>query len=312
MNSERLTRLAPVILLALGACSAERDPGSLYAPGGVDIPVVDAVLVVDEPLPRLILTRTQPPDRPYSLADAAIRGADVRIATDQGDTVRYEESLSPGIYDPLPFPGIVVQPNRTYHLIVISDRGERITASTTTPAMISVREWVLVAGQGNPADRTLRTFAEVGDGVYDAPENRLVYPQGILEARLEEDTARGYQLALFSLDPGSDFVIDPPFFDEEDFESLERNGSSPVLEATDGMIRLPWFAVYFEGRYRYTVQSLDLNTFDLVRSTPQNGFGIGGNAGDNFERPIYHIDGGIGLFGSVSVDSVGFRVLPAP
>ena len=54
-------------------------------------------------------------------------------------------------------------------------------------------------------------------------------------ARLVEDLAPGYQLSLFSLDLGSDFVIDPPFFDEEDFESLERNSSSPVLETIAGL-----------------------------------------------------------------------------
>ena len=90
------------------------------------------------------------------------------------------------------------------------------------------------------------------------------------------------------------------------------NSSSPVFEATDGRVRLPWFAVFFEGRHLYKIQSLDRNTFDLIRSTPQGGLAFGGNAGDNFERPIYHIDGGIGLFGSVSVDSVGFTVWPAP
>jgi hypothetical protein len=278
----------------------------------VDIPVVDAVLVVDQPLPRLLLTRTQPPDRPYSIADAAIRDAEVFIVTDAGDTIPYEPRAASGAYDPLPLPAPIVEPGRSYHLTVITDRGERITASTTTPARLALQEWVLVAGQGNPADRTLRTFTELGGGVYDAPENQLVYPQGILEGRLAGDEALGYQLALFSLDPGADFVIDPPFFDEDDFDSLERSVSSPVLEATDGAIRLPWFAVYFEGRYLFKIQALDRNAYDLVRSTPQGGFGVGGNAGDNFERPIYNVEGGIGLFGAVAVDSVGFRVLPAP
>jgi hypothetical protein len=59
---------------------------------------------------------------------------------------------------------------------------------------------------------------------------------------------------------------------------------------------------------------LDQNWYDLIRSTPEGGggFGIGGEIGDNFERPIFNINGGIGLFGSASVDSVGFFVLPRP
>ena len=53
MSSDRRTNrwpraawllLAP--LLALAACTPERDPATLFAPEGVDVPVVDAVLVV--------------------------------------------------------------------------------------------------------------------------------------------------------------------------------------------------------------------------------------------------------------------------
>ena len=41
-------------------------------------------------------------------------------------------------------------------------------------------------------------------------------------------------------------------------------------------------------------------------------FSRAGLAGDNFERPLFHVNGGIGIFGSASVDSVGFVVLPRP
>ena len=33
-------------------------------------------------------------------------------------------------------------------------------------------------------------------------------------------------------------------------------------------------------------------------------------AGDSFQRPLFRVQGGIGLFGSASVDSIGFVVLP--
>jgi hypothetical protein len=314
LSSERRI-LAVLSLLACGllaACDPDRDPATLFVTQDVDVPVVDALLTVGQPMPRILLSRTQPPDQPYSFEAAAIRDALVMVIRADGDTTRYAEQSLVGFYDPITAPADTVLPDTRYDLVVATDRGERITASTTTPAAISVSEWVLLAGLGNPEDRTLRTFAELGDAVYDAPENQLVYAEGVLDARLDPVVTPGFQLALFSLDLGSDFVIDPPFFDEEDFANLERNGSSPVLEAENGAISLPWFAVYFEGRHLYKVKSLDANTFDLVRSTPQTGFSVGGNAGDNFERPIYNVDGGIGLFGSVAVDSVGFTILPAP
>ena len=301
----------PLIIL-LAACDPQRDPATLFAPTDVDVPVVDGLLVVGQPLPEILLSRTQPADQLYSFRDAAIRGADMRLIVADRDTIVYHESDFIGFYHPVHFTAPLVEPQTTYRLIVDTEQGEHITAETTTPARLSVAEWVLLAGGGNPEDRTLGTFAEFGDLVYEVPENQLIYPQGVIEARLDAPEAPGFQLALFSIDLDSDLVIDPPFLDEEDLAAIERDSSSPVFEATDGRVRLPWFAVFFEGRHLYKIQSLDRNTFDLIRSTPQGGLAYGGNAGDNFERPIYHLDGGIGLFGSVSVDSVGFTVWPAP
>ena len=85
-----------------------------------------------------------------------------------------------------------------------------------------------------------------------------------------------------------------------------------MLSALDGRVRLPWFGIYFEGRHHYKVYAVDRNWYDLVRTTPQTGggLGFGGNAGDGVEPPIFHVEGGIGLFGSASVDSVGFFILP--
>ena len=78
-----------------------------------------------------------------------------------------------------------------------------------------------------------------------------------------------------------------------------------------GTARLPWFAVVFGGRHLFKLYALDQNWFDYTRSSFEGGEAFeGGLAGDNFERPLFSIDGGLGLFGSASVDSVGFFVLP--
>jgi len=122
-------------------------------------------------------------------------------------------------------------------------------------------------------------------------------------------------VAILSLDPDSDYVIDPDFFDEEDFDDLPRNGASPAITAENGALRLPWFAIFFEGRHTIRIYAVDQNWYDLIRSVPKlagGGPGFGGNAGDGFDRPLFHIEGGIGLFGSAAVDSLGFYVLPSP
>ena len=120
------------------------------------------------------------------------------------------------------------------------------------------------------------------------------------------------QISLFSLDPEAGLVIDPPFLDEEDLADLPRSGSSPALSGEEGYVRLPWFSIYYDGRHLYKAFAVDGNWFDLVRSIPQGGGGIGfgGNLGDGVDPPIWHINGGIGLFGSAAVDSLGFFIAP--
>ena len=298
----------------LAACSTDRDPNDLFAPGDVGTIVVDAALIVDEPLPGIFLTRALSPGEPYSLARAALPGAAVMIRF-ENDTVNYAESGRPaGFYAPQRV--LFVRPGVTYTLEVVSAQGERVSAVTTAPPRFKIDEWVLLDDAGDKVRRRLKTFDDVvpKDSVYYAAENQLVYTDGLIEARLTPNAVvPGYQVGVLSIDLDSDFVIDPEFFEPEDFADLERSLSSPVFEARDGTLRLPWFAIYFQERYKMRVYALDRNWYDLVRSTPDGGgFGVGGEIGDNYERPIFNIDGGIGLFGSASVDSIGVYILPRP
>jgi hypothetical protein len=191
---------------------------------------------------------------------------------------------------------------------------EILTATTITPPRLEVADWVLLDEQGEHVLRTLQTFDDAGDSVYNQPENQLVYAEGLLEAWVNPVPAVvAYQAGIYSLDLDSSFAIDADFLDEEDYDEFERNISSPLILPSETTIRLPWFAIYFHGRYKIKIFAVDRNWYDLARSLPEfggGGSGFGGNAGDDFTRPIFHVQGGIGLFGSASMDSVGFFVQP--
>lgn len=299
----------------VGGCSTDRDPSTLFDPEHVGTLVVDAVLFVGEPLPRVVVTRALAPDVPYSDEAAGVEDATVRVEQlPDGPVFEYLSSTRPGVYFPLQPSGTAVLPNTTYDLRVVTQDGDVVRARTTTPRVLDVDTWLLLDESGAVVRRQLETFDSIGDGVYDAPANQLVYADGLLEARFARPNVVAFQIGVFSLDPDSDFVIEPEFFDPEDFESIERQGSSPAIEALDGRLRLPWFTIFFAGRYKIRVLALDPNASDWVRSFPQNdsGFSFGGTLGDNFERPLFHVDGGIGLFGSASADSIGFFVHPRP
>jgi hypothetical protein len=275
--------------------------------------VVDALLTVDQPLPPITLARVLSPEVVYSPEAAAEPGARVRLRLEPENLwIQYSESARPGTYvaDSL----TTVRPETAYELEVVTREGEVLRARTVTPPPLSVRQWLLLDGSGQSILRQLETYESKGDSVYFAPENQLIYAQGLLEARFDRPAVEAFQVGVFSLDPDSDFVIEPEFFEDEDFAEIDRQGSSPAFEARDGTVRLPWFAIFFQGRYQAKILALDTNAYDFLRSVPQNsgGFAFGGSTGENFTRPVFRVEGGIGLFGSASADSVGFFILPRP
>lgn len=298
--------------LMLAGCSTDRKPGELFGPSEADLLVVDALLFVDAPTPTIRLSRTVAPDRPVGPAQGEV-GASVVVRT--GDTVipYLGSGTVPGDYVPTTFHEVL--PATEYELEVLTGRGEILRATTRTPPRFSVHSWLLLDETDLTVRRELLPFDGAGNDSLVFDTNRLVYQDGLLEARFGRPDVPAFQVGLFSLDEDSDFVIDPDFFDPEDFEQIERQNASAALDALDGTVRLPWFAVFFEGRYLIRIHALDRNWYDYIRSDSQlqgGGPGFGGNAGDAFERPIFHIEGGIGLFGSSAVDSIGLRIRPRP
>ena len=300
------------IALFLTACAAERQPGDLFGSVGADSElVVDGLLLVDQPLPELFVRRILPPGQTYSRDAAGVSDAQVRVF--QGDQFfEYApDPAAPGRYLP-PLEAPLVQTTTEYRLEVDVE-GKKVRARTTTPERMQVRQVVLLDEDTQEIMRTLKSFAEVGDEVYTAPENQLTHLEGIIELHLEK-AGKAYQAALFTLEEDAQ-LLDEDFIEiyDRDREDLRAN-QSPPFAASDGIVRWPWFAVVYTGRSLIKVYAVDHNWFEYARASPdqQEQGGFGGMAGDNFERPFFQVEGGIGLFGSASVDSVGFVVLPRP
>ena len=298
-------------LTALVGCKVERDPSSLFGPDASGVLVVDALLIVDKPLPQVLISETVKANAGYSERWEGVGDAEVVIS--QGEqTFLYSPGFAAGSYMP-PSNAPLVLPNTIYNLRVRS-QGREATAQTITPGRFDIQEAVLLDDETLEVIRPLNRYE---DG--NVEENRIVYQDGLLEMRFDPLPVSGYHIAIESLDPTSDFVIYSDLVDEDERADFERYGSSPAFEGTDGIVRFPWFAVAFAGPHVIRIYAVDKNWFDLIRSVPEffqdddgNAFQPGGLAGDNFERPLFHVDGGIGIFGSASVDSVGFVVLPRP
>ncbi len=301
--------LLGLALLVLGGCAAERGPGELFGPAEAGILVIDAQLIVDEPMPAVYLRRTADPAAPYDAAAQGVEQAEMVVSFADGQVRFTADPAVPGRYVTTGEPHQVL-PLTEYHLTVrVGD--EALTAKTSTPDRLQLVELVLLDETSLQVRRQLALFADTDD-VYSVADNQVEYLDGVMEVRtIPAAGAAAYQLALFSLDEASDFVIDADFLEQDDYEEFERQGASPPLDGADGRIRLPWFAVAFAGRHVWHTYALDSNWYDFVRTDPDEGGGrFGELAGDSFRRPKFHVDGGIGLFGSAAVDSVGFVVLP--
>lgn len=309
-------------LLALAAgCSGKRDPKSLLGPTGAGTIVVDARLIVGQIMPEIRLSTTQSPDGVYSWRRSKLSGADIWIYTSDGDTVLFYDQGQGDDYHWFTATSgraLTVRPGTTYFLRVAAPDGRIVTAQTTTPDSFRVREWLLVDDATLAVRRHLARpsdFYSYADSVYIVDSNQLIYQDGLVEARFDRGTAIAFQMALFNLENNSPLLIDADFLSEADKASLDRESSSPPLDAPDGYVRLPWLAVWFEGRHRFRVYSVDRNWYDVARSVRFNGpsgLGFGSGAGDSFEKPIFHVEGGIGLFGSAAMDETGFVVVPRP
>ena len=231
-----MARYVLLLLLPLLACkapgplAADRDPNELFGPSEANLIVVDAILIVDAPLPPIILRHTLAPGHASSAAVKGLEGATVSIH--RGDAVfNYRHDPLRAFHYLPPDDAPVVEPGRRYELRVTTKDALEVRAQTQTPARIRIDELRLLADDLETELRRLRLFAEVGDAVYEAAANQLEYDEGVLVAQFQDDgSAVSYQVRLANLEHSSPLLFDDEWFEDfEDFE-LERVETSPSVE----------------------------------------------------------------------------------
>ena len=165
------------IALFLTACAAERQPGELFGSveEGSEL-VVDGVLIVDQPLPELFVRRILPPGQTYSREAAGVPDAQVRVFQEDQVFEYAPDPAAPGRY--LPPPEAPLVQTTTEYRLEVDGEGKKVRARTTTPERMQVRQVVLLDEDTQEIMRTLKSFAEVGDEVYTAPENQLTHLEG--------------------------------------------------------------------------------------------------------------------------------------
>lgn len=257
--------------------------------------VVEAYLIAGEPLPMVRLSQTADLGQRYVYDSVAVPGADVHLIQldEQGEpTARYEYRTmrdTTGVY--LPYGNDRVTPLATYRLeVAIPATDQRITATTTVPDTFSI-----VSGNAREV-------------VYQGPTQLEVT---LTRSRYPGRDQSFYIFSTQSLEPRRDNLTPllREFIEDDDSTALRdlRVTASPVLNEDgytanpDGTlsIKLPWLAVAFYGPNRTIINAIDDNLYDFVRtqSAQQGG---GGFSPGTIPNVIEHVDGGTGVFGSLS------------
>lgn len=282
-----------ILFLSITACeSYNQDDYQQYI-------VVEGYVTAGQSLPEIRLSTTQVADSLYDFENSAIDNAIVQITLldEEGETEELFEYVQitgqRGIYEPI-VQSYRVEPRRTYKLnVVFTDRPDQISATTTVPDQVEV--------------------------INDVPESVVYQSDEQLEIVLAETLpTRDQNVFVFntiSLEPAIENLT--PFYlsvveDEDDVDINEyvRNSSGLINEGNfdpqpDGtiLLRFPWIGVAFYGDNLVVTLSVDKNLSDVIRSQEVQ---LGGSTLSPGEIPnlLYNIEGGIGIFGSLTADTI--------
>ncbi|PKD44755.1 DUF4249 family protein [Rhodohalobacter barkolensis] len=282
-----------ILFLSITACeSYNQDDYQEYI-------VVEGYVTAGQSLPEIRLSTTQVADSLYDFENSAIDNAIVQITLldEDGETEELFEYVQitgqRGIYEPI-VQSYRVEPRRTYKLdVVFTDRPDQISATTTVPDQVEV-------------------INEVPESVVYQSDEQL---EIVLAETLPTRDQNVFVFNTISLEPAIENLT--PFYlsvveDEDDVDINEyvRNSSGLINEGNfdplpDGtiLLRFPWIGVAFFGENLVVTLSVDKNLSDVIRSQEVQ---LGGSTLSPGEIPnlLYNIEGGIGVFGSLTADTI--------
>lgn len=291
--------------------------------------VVESTLVAGEPLPHLWLYTTSPINENFRFEQLAVTDANVQIhlLAQDGDI---EQSFSytansEGIYEAVQADAHIVQARRTYSLEITGlnhpDIAEtRISGSTVVPDTFrAVR-----IGFESEEVRPPYVPGSIYDVEYQQDDQIVV---DITRGELAPGRSQNFYIFTIIADDTAQSNLTPFYYDilvnnadedEIDLTEVYENESDIINQEnyilnSDGTvsISLPWIAIAFFGQNSIVANSLDDNMYDFKRSrTTQLGGGTV-SPGEIYNL-IYHLDGAIGYFGSISRSNFVINIARPP
>lgn len=295
---KKLTLLALSISALIASCDVypQDDYEEYY--------VVESYLVANRQLPQVRLSTTVPANQFYDFEEAAINDAIVEVRLlETGPESNVEQSFTYSISDP----GIyqadqnhAVLPERTYQLhISFPGSDDVITAYTIIPGSFEILGGVAESVVYQSSEQLEITLSESS---YPGRQNIFVFNAISFEPDAEDLTPLYADFFRESDNPEEDLIL------------FSNNSSGIINEGNfennpDGSvtIKYPWIGIAFYGVNDIVANTLDDNVYDFVRSQQVQ---LGGStlSPGEIQNVIYHVQGGIGIFGSLASDTVTTNV----
>ena len=279
----RILVLTSVIFLSYFLNSCEDKPPVDYTVEKY----LEAYLIVDKPIEKIILMNSQPIDKKYSKDQAMIKDAEVKILSDNQEYIlSYKDGENAGYY--LPDASVTVKPETVYKIEIMTKDGVFLTAETKTPKRINA--WV------------------------KAPKSEIYYPQDTLNLpkvdslEIEWTPVEGTSFFLIrtlcqdTLNYGKYLPVPTNeanrrcynlFSKNENAEPMYKNPTNWGLIANNKTATV-WLAFRWFGLHDVSVFNPDpnmLNWFINIYFT-----------GSSETNPLLNsVKGGFGVFGSASV-----------
>jgi len=256
--------------------------------------VVESYLVAGDLLPLVRLSTTSTIEQEYTFEDNAVSDAQVvinRLNADSSIAQTYPyQQQDPGRY--VPATNAIVQDEQLYQLSITTSDGEEISATTFVPGNFTTvnelqNEYTYQSEQQIEVDATPSSYI-TGRQTYYIFTVNVVSP----------DTSK---LTPFY----RDLVLDQ----DNDIENYYINSSGIINQGNyeqneDGTItlRVPWLAIAFFDTNYVVANAIDDNMYDFLRSQDVQTGGSTLSPGE-IQNIRYNVEGGIGIFGSMSSDT---------
>jgi hypothetical protein len=292
-----------LILLNLSFASCELYTQDDYEP----YYVVEAYLIESNSFPAVRLSTTAASSDFYRFDDYAVENATIAIHLLRDIDLSIEQTISyslsePGIYLPSASE-FQVLPGRLYQLEAsIPGYEQLIRAATRVPNRIEIIEAIQDTVIYQSEEQIELTVSSEPSG-----ENQSVFVFNSIALDTLVENLTPFYRSLFEDDPIENSLSD-----------LSQTSSGTLNEGNfirnpDGTITLvfPWIGVSFYENNQVICNVIDQNLYDLLRSQSVQ---LGGStlSPGEIQNAIYNIEGAIGIFGSLSSDTVSTYILPNP